>query len=91
MIVYSQALIFVPTLYLSRLAKALYKVSWYKSAAASGSRVKVIATGFKKSTLLVSSWLNSEFDTVILFNDYNVKIKQKTIPEVARSLKFRSV
>lgn len=66
--VYNQARMFVPTLYLLRFASALYNVSWYRSAAASASLVSLLAKGLRKSTLLVNNWLNSEFDTVSMFN-----------------------
>ena len=52
--VYNHALILVPTLYLSLLASALNKVSWYKSCAASESLVSVTANGFQNSELLTS-------------------------------------
>src|SRR5215213_2556484 len=73
--VYSQALILVPTLCLSRFANARYRVSCSKSLAESGSRVRLMAKGLRKSDCLIKTWSNSAAD--ILFTFYNHKLKQK--------------
>ena len=73
--VYNQALILVPTLYLSLLASALNNVSCTRSLADSLSRVNVKAKGFKNVVLLMMSSLNSGVD--ILFNFIKSKLNKE--------------
>jgi hypothetical protein len=75
MIVYNQALILVPTLYFSLFANARKRVSWNRSFAASESRVRVMANGFRNSALFTSMLLNSMVDIVNVFKCVS-KIKQ---------------
>ena len=81
MMVYNQALILVPTLYLSRLANALNSVSCTKSLADSLSRVSVKANGFKNVVLLMMSSLNSGVD--ILFNFIKSKLNKEKHPTIS--------
>src|SRR4030095_253814 len=73
MIVNNHALMLVPTLYFSWFAKALYRVSWYKSLAVSLSFVRLTAKGLRKSAFSSSTELNSFTDILFKFNAPKVK------------------
>src|SRR3954469_4427850 len=74
--VYNHALMFVPTLYFSLFANALYKVSWKRSFAVSVSCVNVTAKGFSDSAFVSNISLNSTEVAMILFNFLCDKVKQ---------------